>query len=229
MSDSLNHINNTQHSVGDTPSSTGCRRRRIFGASLIVVALAPLVTLLPWGEAGLEYQRQAILGGEIWRLVTCHWTHFSWSHLFWDLFAMAILGLACERRDQKSFWLCLLISILVIPAGLMILMPDLSIYRGLSGLSSALFGLLIVLRLEETFRDPRPARIAPVALFALLFIAKTIYEAASGCAVFAGAEGDTWAPVPLVHLIGAVIGAAIALVRRNRSIRGRTYSFQPCG
>ena len=41
----------------------------------------------------LQYDRTAILQGEIWRLITGHWTHFPGDHLLWCVLVFAVMGI----------------------------------------------------------------------------------------------------------------------------------------
>src|SRR5687768_5242432 len=91
----------------------------------------------------LQYDRAAIAAGEVWRLVAGHWAHYSLDQLFWDVLAFAALGLACERKGSARFLVCVVTSTLAISFSVWLLLPGMQIYRGLSGVDSALFTLLI--------------------------------------------------------------------------------------
>jgi rhomboid family GlyGly-CTERM serine protease len=183
-------------------------------ASLLMGALAVAAFLVPWGGTLFEYDRRAIGGGEVWRLLSCHWTHFSLDVLAWDLLAFVCLGIACERRSRKGFFVCVAASALIIPCAVWVVMPGLVYYRGLSGIATALFGLLTVTLLRESIRNRDRWRTACIALFALLFLLKIGYESASGSAVFAASQGEEVFPVPLAHVVGAAIGGLTALIVR---------------
>ena len=66
-------------------------------AFVVVTALA--VYLLPGVGEALVYDRSAILTGELWRLVTGHWVHFSASHLFYDVTVLGSLPLDIRVRE----------------------------------------------------------------------------------------------------------------------------------
>lgn len=137
----------------------------------------------------LELQR----GGDAWRIVTCHFTHFTYEQLAWDTLAFLGLGMACARRDWPAFRATLLASALLIPLAVLAFDPRIDTYRGLSGIDSALFALLIV-----STRN---------VLLGVLFAAKIAFELATGSAVFAG---DDFAVVPVAHIAGAIVGAVVA-------------------
>jgi len=69
----------------------------------LTVTTASLPALLAGASLGgfgvadaAQYDRAALLRGEVWRLVTGHFVHWSLSHLVWDVLAFLILGAICE-------------------------------------------------------------------------------------------------------------------------------------
>jgi len=163
-------------------------------AFLIVTLAAALVP-----GSSLELQR----GGALWRIVTCHFTHFTYEQLAWDAFAFLLLGTLCARRNLAAFQATLLASIVIVPLAVLAFAPSITAYRGLSGIDCALFALLVA-----TSRD----RVAIAC--ALLFAAKTMFEIATGSAVFAGS--DAFVAVPVAHIAGACVGQALSLSSRLR-------------
>ena len=162
--------------------------------------------------AGLmELQR----GGEWWRVVTCHFTHFTPEQLLWDGVVFAALAVVCGRRDWRAFLLTLLAAIVVIPLAVL-LFTDLQAYRGLSGLDSALFALLLV-----------QARSRLAAAFAVGFGAKMLFELATASTVFVSSLGEGVVPVPAAHLTGAVVGALVAFARNRTDGTNRTDGSAP--
>lgn len=169
--------------------------------------------------AVLEYQRVAVLHGEVWRLLTCHWVHWSPEHLQWDLVASLGLVVAC-RAHLRQAAAALAASSLAIPLAILVLQPRLATYRGLSGLESALFvqaavALLLAARATSLGADatrsarlraavPRLAACAALAGFTV----KMLWEATTGGGFFVDTAADGFQPVPLAHLIGGLCGAA---------------------
>jgi hypothetical protein len=98
----------------------------------------------------------------------------------------------------------------MIPLGLHHFAPALRTYRGLSGIDSALFFLASVPLICKQWRDRHRTRML-VVLLPLLFLAKLLYEQIAGNAIFVNSAG-TFVPVPLAHLIGAMLGAACGSV-----------------
>ena len=87
-----------------------------------------------------------------------------------------------------------------------LLSPDLSIYRGASGLASALF-VLAALRIADN-AEGAPRFLAWLAV--ALFLGKDAWEAFTGQTLFAGPLPDGVEVVPLVHLLGGLAGALSA-------------------
>jgi len=65
--------------------------RRTPCASLFLAATAAVVFSWPGLAAHLQYDRAAIAAGEVWRLASGHWTHYSLDHVVWDALAFATL------------------------------------------------------------------------------------------------------------------------------------------
>ena len=204
-------------------SPTFNKARRSGSASLLLTAAAALVYPAPGLSALLEYDRLALHGGELWRLLTCHWTHVSFEHLLWDALTFLFLGAACERRNRPRFLAAVVCSAIVIPLSVRLALPGLRYYRGLSGIDSALFALLAVLFLREKAQS-RGLRRSVVVIFFTAFLGKIGFEAITGMTVFVDNAGTGMVPVPLAHLVGAAAGilsgtVALPLPKRDGPAR----------
>ena len=194
-------------------------RQRIPWATLLLGSIAIGVFLQPNLARVLEYDRARIGHGQVWRIITCHWTHYSASHLFWDLLMFVVLGAICELRSRMAMLTAVAFSALLIPAVVWWLLPGLSNYRGLSGIDCALF-MMAAASLARTTPDnnePGPRthatpvhRVALVRWTAIaltgLLLAKEVVECATRHAVFVDNIGGGFVPVPLAHLVGAAAG-----------------------
>ena len=160
-------------------------------------ALAVAAAFVP-GE-WLELRRDA----DLLRILTCHFTHWTYEQLAWDALAFLALGIACARRNARATHATLLASALLIPVAVLAFAPEISAYRGLSGLASAMFALLLT-----TAGGPSSSpRLRMTAwAFAILFVAKLTFESLTGGAVFASDMGADVVAVPVAHLAGALIG-----------------------
>ena len=183
------------------------RRRRIPCASVLLALVAAGIYLSPTATACLQYQRELILRGQCWRLLSCHFTHFSLSHLLWDAGVFLGLGVVCELRDRRSFLFVLLVSAVSISIAVWFAMPELGVYRGLSGLDSALFGFLGAALIVSGIRTHNFGRVIIVAISFALFAAKLVVELNTGGAVFVRGLGGDVISIPLAHLVGLLVGA----------------------
>jgi len=167
----------------------------------------------------LQYDRQAIASGEVWRLVTGHLVHFGLEHLVWDAAVFALLVVLCWRLGPGRCLVSLGVATLAIPAVLFVLQPGLLTYRGLSGLDSALY-VTAALGLAQRLRaDGRHAWAAAAAGSVAALFAKVVYELATGQALFVDAASLGFVPVPLAHAVGGLAGMLAVLPGFSRSSR----------
>jgi rhomboid family GlyGly-CTERM serine protease len=193
--------------------------RRLPFITLALAALALLLAALPPAfTAALQFDRDAVARGEIWRLLTAHLAHFGAAHLCWDVFALLLLGTMAERKSRRDWIAALAIAAPVITLLVWTLQPRFTHYRGLSGLDCAACGVIV----GHLFRDGLRARhpftlvIAVVAFAAAL--AKCAYELATGGGFFVGAT-TAFAPDPLAHLAGVLTGVAVVAFPLLRRIK----------
>lgn len=158
---------------------------------------------------------------ELWRILTCHFTHWSYGQLAWDALAFTPLAVVCVRRDRRAFYATLLASIVLIPLAVLAFAPNVTAYRGLSGLASAMFALLLTL---EWCRRPT----WPVALLSIGFAAKIAFETITGGTVFVHDMGSEVVSVPVAHLAGAVIGVIGGLRWNKRTLLLAPLALTSC-
>lgn len=180
----------------------------------LATALACLAALaLPEpANAQLALIRAALADGEAWRLWSAHFVHFSTQQALTDGAALLIAGAIVEPAlGSRRLGLLLLFGAPLISLGTLALAPNLSEYRGASGLAVMLGATACALLWREIPRG----RIA-IALVALLFVAKLALDAAGR-----GLDLSGLPPGVLVawqaHLIGAVLGLAGAWLRIRRA------------
>jgi rhomboid family GlyGly-CTERM serine protease len=125
-------------------------------AVLAVLACLMLVAAPDSLTAGLAYDREAIFNGELWRLWTAHVVHFSWQHAVSDaLVLFAATTLAGRLASPRMIWCLLAIGAPAISLGLLLAAPEMSEYRGASGLAmmmSVLCGGLLWPAASDGFR-----------------------------------------------------------------------------
>ncbi|NRF87199.1 rhombosortase [Burkholderia gladioli] len=124
------------------------------------LAIALLQALPPaWREA-LAFDRAALRGGELWRLVTGHFVHLGWRHAALNLACLAVCMplMAYRRRALPTLAGLAASSGLLLWAGA----PRVAHYVGLSGVIYA----LAVLGLAPLARQGWPARLLLLAVLA---------------------------------------------------------------
>jgi rhomboid family GlyGly-CTERM serine protease len=166
-------------------------------------AIAVAVHLLPPAiAASLQFDRAALESGQWWRWLTAHFTHFGANHLGWDAAVFLVLGTVCEFRSRWRIAFALGLASLAISVAVYFWQPQFALYRGLSGLDCALFGMFAAGLLLR--QDPISKIIGVIATIAA--IAKCGFESETGSTAFASGAG--YAPVPLAHLVGFLSGIA---------------------
>lgn len=175
---------------------------------------ALLVFAVPQFQSLLIYDREAILAGELWRLFSGHWVHFSATHLGCNLAVLAVAGLILESGTAARTARLLLVTPWFISAGLLVGEPQLSCYGGLSGLATAAVIALALDAFARRRHDPRAGWTA--ALLLLLFGLKTAFEWHTHRALFAFDANAGYTVVPLSHLLG---GLAALILHRLPAVR----------
>lgn len=157
-------------------------------AGLFVIA-----GLMP--SESMQFDRQAILGGELWRLWTGQFCHWSSLHLAGNMAALAALSLIGGRGMRR--WLALLPVISpLLSLTLLGLLPELQHYRGASG-------LVAVLAIGVATEGGLIGCLVAVAWLAKLII-DALYEV--GSPLLPAGITTTWQ----AHLAGSLLGLAIA-------------------
>lgn len=180
---------------------------------LLVMALAAGATGLfaDWSSTALRYERETVLAGEWWRLVSGHLVHLSASHLWLNIAGLGLVVMLFGRGvSAASWWWLTAGSLLALAAGFLLLEPQLVWYVGLSGI---LHGLIIG---GAFFDIDFPCRERNILL--LIVIAKLGWEQAYGVLPFT-AEAAGGPVVVDAHLYGAIGGLAVVVawwVRERR-------------
>jgi rhomboid family GlyGly-CTERM serine protease len=211
-----------QGSIGDAMRPITIHRRlksaagHLPGVSLALVVAACLLMAFPSLADRLQYDRSAVLEGELWRIATCHLTHWSLDHLFWDATALLFLGFVIEQEKRRRLLTCMGLSAVLIPLAVCVCMPDLSTYRGLSGIDSAVFMLLAVTLFSDSWEQRDWGWMLVCTAVMGGFAAKTGFEFVTGTTLFVDAMAAEMLPVPLAHVIGAGSGVLCGMQWKPR-------------
>lgn len=175
-----------------------------------LVAAAIAAQWLPGAADLFFYDRGAVARGELWRIVTGHFVHYSWAHLGNSLLALSPAAWLIESRRR---WDVLPIAVSACLAiGLMLLLgePHIAEYRGASGIGLAFLVYAGLCGLHEN----RRWRGVCVVLLAAVMV-KLLAEAA-GWQLRNWQADEGFVPVLSSHVVGAAVGAAAYLSRRRR-------------
>lgn len=166
--------------------------------------MADWVALLAW-------RRDAIVSGELWRLVTGHLVHYSSWHTLLNVIGAALVFALYGRRFARYEWLALLIvAIATIDVGLQY-GTDVEWYVGASGVLHAAMAAGIT---DDVLRRERFAW-----AIAVVGVAKLVYEQWAGSIPWLGVLApapDLGREMPVIfaaHLWGVSAGVMWALAR----------------
>lgn len=193
----------------------GVSIRRLRDLWVVVALLAVCALLAAGGDEVRElarYERNAIEGGEYWRLLSGHLVHLGLGHLWPNLAALAIIGLLFEDVFRSADWLRIgAASAAAIDLGLYVLEPNVEWYVGLSGVLHGYVaaGAIALLARREKLG----------AVLAIAVAAKLIFEQVAGPVPFTAASvgGPVVVAAHLYGVVGASLVQGAVEVARRRS------------
>jgi rhomboid family GlyGly-CTERM serine protease len=120
-------------------------RRGRFGLLIALLGLILICSILQvfadYTVPGLRYDRNAVLAGQAWRLLTGNLVHLGGLHLLFNLGTVLIFWLLFGRAlSARPVILVFVLACLGTGAGLLLFNPSITWYVGLSG---CLYGLLV--------------------------------------------------------------------------------------
>lgn len=180
-------------------------------ASWVALAAALWVGAGPAPEA-LVFDRAAIAQGEVWRWITGHLVHSDARHALWDIAALALIGYLLEADGRGRMCVAAAIGLVAVNLCLVVGLPQLDRYCGLSGILNTLFVVALV-TLWRRYRHPA------VAVAALGLGLKLILEISNAQSLLLEMQ---WPSVPLTHLAGALGGLVYVALERLWTGRSTT-------
>jgi rhomboid family GlyGly-CTERM serine protease len=171
--------------------------------ALVCLALGALPDV-----SALAYDRQAILAGEVWRLWTGHWVHFSNQQLLLDISTLVLAAAVAQREFGPLFIARVLaLGMPAISIGLLLVAPELAYYRGASGVV-----MMLAFAAGAAFWSRRPGLRAILIMLGLLAATKAVLDAAGFASGLSGLPAGVrvaWQ----AHVLGAGMGWASARMR----------------
>ena len=172
--------------------------------------MAVLQALPASAQAVLRHDRAALLNGELWRLLSAHLVHLSWTH--WALNALGlVLCAALANPLPRAGTLLARMALLGLGVSLMLLAfdPQLTHYVGLSGV---LYGLFVLTLWPQARRGDGLGSVALATVLAWMAWQWVAGPLASEAALIGGAI------VAQAHAYGVV--AAVVLLTLGRVTNG---------
>lgn len=173
----------------------------LLPAALTLVALG-LQLAGDDGQLAFRYARDAILGGDAYRLLSGHLVHLGWSHFVLNIVGLLLVWYLVGGAFSPGRWLLVLAAaVAAIDLGFWYLLPGLDWYVGLSGVLHGVFAAGSIAIWAERRMES--------LIFCAALIAKLLYEALAG--PLPGSEASAGGVVITeAHLFGACGGAAAA-------------------
>lgn len=166
--------------------------------TLLICAAAGVVHGEPLLQAFLFYDRAAIEGGELWRLVTGNLAHHSALHFAYNVVPLVIAGALIEMQRLRHFPVLCLVSGTLIGAAVYLGRPEIAVFGGLSGIVTA---AVTILCLDGLGRSGAWRWLCLAVLVCL--VAKIGAELALGSSLFLGDGRPDFVTVPESHAVGA--------------------------
>ena len=156
----------------------------------------------------LAFDRQAILAGEVWRLWTGHWVHFSFQQLFLDVSTLLLAGAVAEKEFGLRFIAKVLIfGMPALSIGLLLVAPELAYYRGASGVV-----MMLAIVAGAAFWSRRSGLRAILVMLGLMVAIKAVLDAAGFASGMSGLPAGVHVAWQ-AHVLGAGIGWASARLK----------------
>ena len=169
---------------------------RLPMVTLFIVCTTLITSWWPNLSELLAYDRQAIFKGEIWRIMTAPFVHFSIGHLGWNVLVFGAAGWVIESKKIWGFWILCLFSSL--SSGLIFLwaMPELMFYGGLSGLATGAVVYLCLYEVKTTGKE----RLIWLTILVLIGV-KIIIEVTTSNSLFVHIDTN-FQLLPAAHILG---------------------------
>lgn len=176
----------------------------------VIIAITSIIVMISPALSSLYiYDRELVLSGEVWRLITCHLVHFSSSHLFYNLCGLLLPSWYAWRSGYRKVDIVILSAALAISGSSILFEPNMARYGGLSGIANALIVFVACRGMSD--------RSGKIWWFMLLTVCcgNTLYEVVTARTSLASVADTPFVPATNVHVVGALAGAAVAWLQTH--------------
>jgi len=184
---------------------------------LLLVPAALMMGLSTLLESPLILDSEALASGRFWTLWTGHFLHWTPAHFFWD-WALFVFCLWMLADLGWRVWGWILATLPILSLAVFLWRPELSEYRGLSGVDTVLFtrlaGGLMLGNHARGKSDRSSAWLGGLALLGL--VAKITWEFHTGGTLFSGDLGPGNESLPEIHAVGLLIGLTWTVASAGR-------------
>lgn len=179
--------------------------------TMLLCSIASVIFFVPsLGDAAI-FDRDSIVSGEWWRLITGNLVHLSAMHFISDVLALFVVGTIIELRGDRFLALVYCTAGMVIGLVVFMTSPELRYFGGLSGIVTAAAVYLCL----EGLRDTGAWRW--LCLFGLVLVAIKIgLEFMFGQSLLSVTEPHLFVPVPASHLAGACTALFVFILTRYK-------------
>lgn len=178
------------------------RKYVLYALLLAIIVLLSLAE--PWSSQWLGFDREAIQGGQWWRLFSAHFVHLSIFHMLGNAFGVLLVAYVAGGSLNNGLGMLLLLwNVLVVGFGLYFYADYLQTYVGLSGV---LHGLIIA----APFISPFYSRGTAFGVL-LLVVVKVGWEQSPFYDDMAMSEIINGRVETNAHLLGVIAGLAFLL------------------
>ena len=184
--------------------------------ALLLSLICGCLALAPEGVTiSLALNRETLMAGNFWQLWTGHLVHFSAEHAVLDVVTLFLVTVIAEREmGRLKTGVALLIGAPLISIGMLLMAPNLMVYKGSSALA-ALIGFAVGSLIWRRNPHLRTA----LGCLGLVAITKTILDATGWSPGFTSLPTGVqvaWQAHVIACAIGAVYVAALTLTIDSR-------------
>jgi rhomboid family GlyGly-CTERM serine protease len=161
----------------------------------------------------LIFDRAALIQGEIWRLLSSHFVHFTPVQLAYNLLVFGIAGSIVERKSRLDFGILCIAMALVISTTLFILRPAMIYYGGLSGLACGFIFYCALLG----FTESGPWKVISKLIIILLPI-KIFFELYNSASILPYWGQQNFVIMPISHITGVAVSLIFYFVVKYSNV-----------